>query len=507
MRNILLVVCHMLVIQLVAQDKRDYIWLLGDNQLFPPEFGAIKFDFNVRPFEVSERNGGLGFDQNTASICDKEGNLLFYSNGCAVANRLHQVMPNGDSINHGRFLTELWEDDCSLGYPGRQDITILPDPGNEDGYYLIHKPVDRIEDRFQWGHENINHSYVDMSKDEGMGAIISKNDTLYKGAELMSGFLSVIGHANGDDWWIIQPLFEGNNSYLRILLTSNGFEDQGIQEIGPEYQYNTSAGGLARFSPDGTKYANYSEKNGLYLFDFDRESGFLSNYRTVNPTDTTRVSFASCEWSANSRFLYYHTADSLWQVDTYEENLEDGRVFIAEWDPDSSDRPPRFNNTALGPDCRIYVRGGSSNNYMHVIHKPDEKGLACDFQQSAIRLPHLSSTGSFPNFPRFRVDEAEKCDPSIVSIVGETVWWRRDLTVYPSPTTGPITIELPEDHHRGMIYVLDMQGQMVLHREVELLTGELSVDLSYLPSGIYSVEYVGRGSDERVVWTKRVVVE
>ena len=102
---------------------------------------AFEFDFNLRPFEPTTRGGELQFDQNNASICDKDGNLLFYTNGCAVANRHHEVMPNGDGLNVGSFFYDFWGGDCADGYPGSQNITILPDPSYDLGYYIIHKPI------------------------------------------------------------------------------------------------------------------------------------------------------------------------------------------------------------------------------------------------------------------------------------------------------------------------------------------------------------------------------
>lgn len=38
---------------------------------------------------------------SNTGMCDKEGNLLFYSNGCKVVNAKGEVMQNGDSINPG----------------------------------------------------------------------------------------------------------------------------------------------------------------------------------------------------------------------------------------------------------------------------------------------------------------------------------------------------------------------------------------------------------------------
>ena len=141
----------------------------------------------------------------------------------------------------------------------------------------------------------------------------------------------------------------------------------------------------------------------------------------------------------------------------------------------------------------------------HIIHKPDEYGQACDFVQQGLQLPTYSASGSFPNFPRFRVDEEEKCDPSIISIVGEAVWWRRDLTTYPNPTRDLITVELPESK-AGKIYVLDMSGQLIMTQEVELLTGELELSIGGMPAGTYSVEFVPQENKERRVWTSKVVV-
>ena len=141
---------------------------------------------------------------------------------------------------------------------------------------------------------------------------------------------------------------------------------------------------------------------------------------------------------------------------------------------------------------------------MHVIHKPDEPGLACDFVEQGLQLPATTAIGSFPNFPRFRVDEEDKCDPSIVSIVGEAVWWRRDLIAYPSPASGYVTVELPEGQ-RGQLYVMNMEGQIVL-RQSEVSTAQ-RLDVSALPAGIYSVEFLPDRNEDRVVYTKRVVVE
>jgi len=119
-----------------------------------------------------------------------------------------------------------------------------------------------------------------------------------------------------------------------------------------------------------------------------------------------------------------------------------------------------------------------------------------------LQLPHWSSL-SFPNFPRFRVDEEEKCDSSITMVNGVDVHWRRELVVYPSPATDFVTVELP-DQQRGDLFVLNMEGVIVLHHK-EIVTKE-RLKVSDLPAGLYSIEFIPENNIERVVYTKRVVV-
>ncbi|MCB0611272.1 MAG: hypothetical protein KDD12_26355, partial [Lewinella sp.] len=69
---------------------------------------------------------------SNTSICDKEGNLLFYSNGCLVVNAAGEVMENGDTINPG-FLQDYF---CPYGgSPIRQGAVAVPSPEHESLYY------------------------------------------------------------------------------------------------------------------------------------------------------------------------------------------------------------------------------------------------------------------------------------------------------------------------------------------------------------------------------------
>ena len=111
-------------------------------------------------------------------------------------------MPNGDGINAGPFFDDWFDGDCRYGYPGRQNVAILPDPANSEGYYFFHLPKQIYS---QVG--EILYSYIDMKLDNGKGDIIEKNVKVYDETRLLSNYLSSISHSNQKDWWIVNPAF------------------------------------------------------------------------------------------------------------------------------------------------------------------------------------------------------------------------------------------------------------------------------------------------------------
>ena len=255
-----------------AQNKQDYVWLFGLDHTPSLVDKGYRIDFNVKPFTIQVTNNGIGFAQNNASICDKDGNLLFYTNGCAVLNKEANIMPNGDSINEDIWKKLTGWDNCEGGYPGTQNIIILDDPGNVDSgrslYYIIHKP--RVFNG--WYDDPLNqlrYTIVDMDMDGGLGDVTTiKDSTFYKQKQVLSSYLTAIRHQNGRDWWILQPL-EEDSSFVYFLLTKDGIELEGNQNSHEYFKKSlTSSAGTARFSPDGSKYALYTYNNQLNIYNF-----------------------------------------------------------------------------------------------------------------------------------------------------------------------------------------------------------------------------------------------
>ena len=230
-------------------------------------------------------------------------------------------------------------------------------------------------------------------------------------------------------------------SILTFLLDANGIS---LNKVQPSTQIfdksRSSASGSAKFSPDGTKYAIYNYYDQLQVYDFDRTTGTLSNHQKINiipevEIDRAQYYFASVEWSPNSRYIYTATQDWLHQIDTQEPDPDNRIVLIDTYNGTLDPFVTSFFLMAQGPDCKINMSPANGSYSLYVINKPEEAGKACDFVQNGIKLPNANG-GSLPNFPRFRVDEAEKCNPGISSLFGEQVYYRRPLQVYPNPSAG-----------------------------------------------------------------------
>lgn len=490
----------------VFSQKQDYVWIGGYQINLNGGANGYKFDFNKSAFMPEYVNPPLGFDGNNASICNKEGNLLFYTNGRAVINRHHEIMPNGDSINAGVWADKFWKNPFD-GYPGAQDVMILNDPASENGYYLFHKPniyYPNIKDSFQ-----LHFSYIDMSLNNGTGDVTSKNNRYYEKENPLYFYFTAIQHKNKKDWWIIQPV-EEDSIYLTYLLNENGINRMSDQNSHQYFnRWRSSASGMAKFSPDGTKYALYNYVDQLHIYDFDRVTGKLSNHKkiyiypkeTIDPDDSR---FNGIEWSPNSRFIYTSSMVDLHQIDTWDNNPQEAIILIDTFNGTQDPFSTVFNFLAQGPDCKIYVTNKGSANSISVINKPNEFGKACDFVQNGIKLPYPNG-GSFPNFPRFRVDEENKCDPTLTSIFGDGVFHRKQLEVYPNPSYGKYVIKLPQDIYNGQIFVTDINGQLILQLDIHDHSFTKEINITEFPSGIYNIEVYPANNPERLFYGSQVV--
>ena len=453
-------------------------------------------DFNNGELNITRDYRDSDFDFTNASISSADGELLFYTNGCSVFQADGVVMENGTGLNPGiPYITGFCPDH---GHPLTNGAMILPLPGSDSLFYLFHKAVS-LGDGNPLGVYDalVYNTIVDIAANNGLGEVLVKNDTII--SDTLFNDLHAVRHANGEDWWVLIS-DGGGNTYRRILFTADGVAGVFEQSIGPTS--DIFGGGMSCFSPDGTMFARYDHTAQVMLYDFDRETGDLSNLRqmTADTIFDNRWGYGLA-FSPSSRFLYVSSLNKLFQFDLQSADIQSSRILLGEYDGYKylNTFESNFGIMRLAPDCKIYMAALNSIPAYHVIHYPDRKGLACDFVQRGLSLPAYNF-GSIPNFPNYRLGTGfPVCDSTIQLVVSSVPVLppQREVLVYPNPARDYVTVEFGERvRGNGLLTLSDMLGRVVQKQVIAEGDQQVFLVLDTAPAGLYhlTVELGGRTS-------------
>lgn len=392
-----------------VQEKRDYVWLLGyDSNPDNLDFGGTRIDFSSAPPSVTYEYRTLDFDITNAAICDTAGQLLFYTNGIAVHDANHELVLNGDGLNPDPY-TQFW---VNNGYNLYQGAIFLPTPESYVDYHLLH--TERTGNIQIEGNNTVVHRLYESI------VTIPENASPYVGIKnhpvvqdtLEYGKMTSARHGNGQDWWVLSQEYDSNRFY-RLFLTKDGLNIDGNQQIG---ELLPSGLGQAKFSPDGNKYASFTIHNletgqFLNIYSFDRCTGALYDPLQINYNDTAGVGGIAI--SPNSRFLYVSSFRYIYQYDLEADDVEASREVVAVYDGFADPYPfsTYFFLCQLAPDNKIYISAPGGTSYLHIIHNPNAKGVACGIEQHGLSLPTYNAFG-IPNFPYYGLGplDGSPCD-------------------------------------------------------------------------------------------------
>lgn len=234
MRILLSALLYLVVCNNVFGQKETFNWYFGDK-------AGLNFSTQP-PSALLDGKVSYGHGEGTAVISDQEGNLLFYTDGEKVFNRLHEVMPNG---------TNLW------GHNSTTQTLIVPQPGNDSIFYIFTmSPNYNVV--FANDSVGCHYSVVNMRLENGLGDVIQKNILLFKKT---TEKVSAVQHANGTDIWVVFHEWE-SNCFRSYLITKDGIEvtpvvscvgavHQGGGPV-PGINHNSNAIGGMKISPDGS---------------------------------------------------------------------------------------------------------------------------------------------------------------------------------------------------------------------------------------------------------------
>jgi len=349
---------------------------------------------------VPLKNGNLYTNEGCASISDNNGKLLFYTDGVTVWDKDHSPMSNGSGLHGGASST--------------QSALIVPKPGSSTEYYLFtvgesagknglsYSIVDFATKEEHSSDKFTNYQHLiapDLKIKMGKGKIKLKNQLLMTPA---AEKLTAVKNYNGTDFWIISHKWNSNEFYV-YPLTNKGVGEAVISKVGLFHgstgaTNNGESIGYLKPSSNGRKLASaicYRLKNNIEIFDFDNNSGKLSNpVRIPSEGYAYGLSFSPDNSKLYVSFLKGPTG--IMQYDLPEageintEQIAKSGNRICPNDEDYS-----FGALQIGPDGKIYI--ARVGPYLDVIHEPNNSGTACKYEARSINLGARNSTYGLPN--------------------------------------------------------------------------------------------------------------
>ena len=413
MKKIGFVLLLLLTTAKISGQNEASFWYFGQN-------AGLRFDAESGTV-TGITNGQIDTLEGCTSISDTTGSLLFYTDGQTVWNRNHQIMQNGNYFGGTGLLGDPSSTSSGL---------IVPKPDDPNKYYIftVDEPhhdnaatypdqnndftVPEQDDGFNNG---FNYSLVDMTLNGGLGDVddLEKNRPLitydenndlevrYKCSEK----ITAVRAEDCSSFWVITHF---GNKFYAFKVGIDGINTiPVISTIGPYIPiegYRRNSLGYLKASPDASKLisANYGEGTvtagdaggGIYLFDFDNETGIVSNSLELYSAQNNNSPYG-VEFSAENRKVY--------ATINIGPGGGGGASQILQWNLESADIPnsQQVIHTSnilsagalqLGIDRRIYRAQFSFNissnlsRYLGVITNPEADGLATNYDEQGILL-------------------------------------------------------------------------------------------------------------------------
>ena len=380
-------------------------------------------DFNSGA-PVALNNGLLITQEGCATISDKNGNLLFYTDGSTIWNANHKTMPNGSGL---------------LGHSSStQSAIIVPNPLNPKIYYIftVDQPNDKnadgnvltnVDDK---SNDGLNYTEVNMSLNGGLGDVnpLKKNIHLItynpnnaeEAALKCSEKITAVQHNDGNSYWVVTHF---TDSFYAFNVTASGVQETPVKTVTNTEIYTggylPNAIGYLKSSPNGKKLAishlSIRQENTLspkdnkivrntgkaYLYDFNSTTGEVSNQISL----LSQANPYGVEFSSKSKKLYLTTnnynndgttaGSTLYQYDLENSNVAGSKTIISKNEYVSG-------ALQLAIDEKIYRAGykinTSSGDFLSVINNPEALGTACNFKESTLNLGGGKSLLGLPPF-------------------------------------------------------------------------------------------------------------
>ena len=281
-----------------SQNLQNANWYFGDHT-------GITFLPNPSTPTALSNSAMLAYEP-CSTVSDQAGQLLFYTNGSNVYNKIHQPMTNGFGL---------------IGDISNSQMAVVPRPGYPDRWYIV------TMDGSSSVMNGFAHTEVDMAAGT-YGEVIAANrnvffkdhnglniNTTYSFLVNYSEKVTTAKHCNGVDYWIVAQVKDKIYSYK---VTSSGIST--VPVVSTAYIGTSTASngqGNIKISPDNKRVAIcYSGTGGgVMLGSFNSFTGQV----TLDPgiINNGEGSYLRLEFSPSSQYVYFTKSGNLYVTSAF----------------------------------------------------------------------------------------------------------------------------------------------------------------------------------------------
>jgi gliding motility-associated-like protein len=365
----------------------------GENARFWFFGNGAGLDFSTDPpTPITGATNALGA---TAVATDAGGALLFYTDGKAIYNRNHEIMDNGGG---------LW----GTGLSSSTQILSIAPYIEVGAFWVFYSNDIDYPSNFNRG---LLVAKVNMNLENGLGGVVFKNYSVENFASFTEKSFFRNNCTSETPSLITQA--KSDNTIFRTYNLEYGFPFNNTfisQNLSPAPNIPSSDfTGQIKTSPNQLYFTSTLPNSGGFdVIDFETfyNPTILSlNKRILSPN--LKGAFG-LEYSSNGRFVYvstHATPSQLWQFDIWKETAQEilqSGVLIAE-----NAKKDYFGSLQMASNEKIYITEDTASNALGVIFKPNEKGLACQFDSKAQTLGTGKAGWGLPNFKNDLVSQKQ----------------------------------------------------------------------------------------------------
>ncbi len=420
------------------------VWYFGDR---------AGIDFNSGT-PVALTDGQLDTQEGVATICNQQGDFLFYTDGSTVWDKNHNTMPNGSGLfGH-------WSSTSSA--------LIVPNLSDTNLYYIF--TVDELG-----GSNGLCYTVVDMLL-PGNGNIsnpLGDIDVNGKNIQLVTPVaekITAVLSPNQQNYGVITHGWNNNNFYAYAVTSSGVSTTPIISSVGNIHSGGTgniNAVGYMKASPNKDKIALVNRNNlSIDIYDYDNATGIVSNEVSI---DCSSLLLYGIEFSKTGQYLFIGGSN---EIKRYE--ISTGIIDNVLIDDMTMFNTPNAGVRAiqLGPDEKIYV-AVRYYNYLCVISNPEATTTELTANGVFLDTDYTGRNCRFGLPTLFYYKGWETIDIKNNNL-------SNNFLLYPNPSKNFITVK---SEKVNKIKIYDLRGKICLEQNFNKNNNKINVQS--LTKGIY----------------------